>query len=625
MTITQNTINKSLEYFKVLPVTQDVQNVNSKSDFTPQKLHNLLAKGLVPTSRALPYIDWIKDYALQCISGNDLSKTFYRRWNDLFSRSEDERLADQLYHYLTTYGAESLGIYRPELVYLPANLEKNTKEENQLPVQIIDIEDQEKVIERAYKMLDSGMPLASQTVSDLLDILDGLGYKFTENKLANKEARARIASEKGVWPEEADDILRVLIYQATGRTLVIKDRETISALENSNYTLPQLSNQAEKKIATHNFNRHKKLLVAFKKAHSDNKPIINRIARKSKSLHQPQKQKILDNLTNGDYSYDEVTRAIIKESTFRVISALNAIRERLKDQEHPVRIYKIRNGKTFAKEDSTNNRETRKYQIYESILISNLLFRLKDQKIYIPSHIDYALPKSEKDFVGEIPAGSSFSLSADQEGLCIGVYWHEKNNIVDLDLSALTKDRCNNFTKVGWNSDWVDDDLGLSFSGDITRAPQGACEYLTWQPGVEWEALVLTNLFDGELNSSYYILGGYPRNFKREGLIQTENLQFALPMTMSKKQKITGLIVQDSETSKFYLYDGDFGNLPVSDTNGKSIKAMNALKQKLKSQMTLRELLQTGKNNFLVESPEDADIDLSLQNLNQDAFLNLFN
>jgi hypothetical protein len=100
-----------------------------------------------------------------------------------------------------------------------------------------------------------------------------------------------------------------------------------------------------------------------------------------------------------------------------------------------------------------------------------------------PAVLGVALPLSGKPAapgIGVMPRGSvSDVVPGEQDVLSFFVYWREKSQRTDYDLSALMTDR--SFER----SDWVSwqahhsADAAVTYSGDITSAPDGATEFIS--------------------------------------------------------------------------------------------------------------------------------------------------
>ncbi|WP_067716920.1 TerD family protein [Nocardia yamanashiensis] len=94
-----------------------------------------------------------------------------------------------------------------------------------------------------------------------------------------------------------------------------------------------------------------------------------------------------------------------------------------------------------------------------------------------PDMLDVALPLSGKGIghgLGVLPRGS---VSRVHGGLLrFFVYWHERSERTDFDLSALLLDA--DFEERGWLSYTNLTEVGGTHSGDITEAPDGASEFI---------------------------------------------------------------------------------------------------------------------------------------------------
>jgi hypothetical protein len=100
-----------------------------------------------------------------------------------------------------------------------------------------------------------------------------------------------------------------------------------------------------------------------------------------------------------------------------------------------------------------------------------------------PAVLGVALPLSGKPAapgIGVMPRGSvSDVVPGEQDVLSFFVYWREKSRRTDYDLSALMTDR--EFTRsdfVSWQA-YRSADAAVTYSGDITSAPDGATEFIS--------------------------------------------------------------------------------------------------------------------------------------------------
>lgn len=116
-----------------------------------------------------------------------------------------------------------------------------------------------------------------------------------------------------------------------------------------------------------------------------------------------------------------------------------------------------------------------------------------------PDMLEVALPLSGKAIsggLGVLPRGSIGPVRG--ELLRFFVYWHERAERTDFDLSALLLDI--DFEECGWLSYTNLTELGGMHSGDITEAPDGASEFIEIELGKVAAHAVLpqVNIYSGE-------------------------------------------------------------------------------------------------------------------------------
>ena len=72
------------------------------------------------------------------------------------------------------------------------------------------------------------------------------------------------------------------------------------------------------------------------------------------------------------------------------------------------------------------------------------LDRMEGKTIYIPYHVNYAMPVTEKQFTGHFPTGTSITVPQD---MIAGIHWTNTDRHIDMDLSVMNKNG-----KIGWDS-----------------------------------------------------------------------------------------------------------------------------------------------------------------------------
>ena len=154
------------------------------------------------------------------LSGDLLNKTFYASFSDILNKSRTELLFDQLLHYFTTYGQESItGTIDPGLVYIPGDkVSKNIPElktKKNVPVYYIEALSKESLIDKCIGLL-SGVALAENTMNKVFELLKLLNFDFStvyDRGVRNKEFLILVADTYGIYPENAVEALRYIIYK----------------------------------------------------------------------------------------------------------------------------------------------------------------------------------------------------------------------------------------------------------------------------------------------------------------------------------------------------------------------------------------------------------------------------
>ena len=487
-------------------------------------------KGLVIEPEAL----WAKKkilrfYKNEKLDGYGLNKTMHKSWKKILTTPRFNLLKEQINHYLSTYGSAF-------------------QDEMYIPNEVLDIPDAKvafKVV-KAYEpavmtakclgLLQSGIALKEETVDDILSVLVGeLSYRFTGNEnIKNREAVVKLADMYGVMPEDTLEFFRYIIFRVTGDTLLIKNEEVIQAIMESKFNpAVQFEQFGLEKLAAI-FNRFKPLFLAFKPKCATT---INKISKLSKKYHKPLVVNPL-NLVTSVFITDKDIHWLDNATPFALFKALSACYTRMQGQY--AFAYRIRNGKSFVK---TNTNSGVVWSNYEFILdYLKGRFKLKGIKVFLPRDVEYALPTSEKMYVGNIPTGSKFYGDA----LAVGVYWENQWGAHDLDLSGL-----NIGGKIGWNSDYKQGEGYLMYSGDITDAPNGAVEYLYAQYGLNEPTLVKNNVYSGDGNCEYKIIVGKGDKLDYDYMMNPNNLFVEAKCQSVQRQTILGLLLPEKGASVF--------------------------------------------------------------------------
>lgn len=632
--------------------------------------------------------DEIVDIAIDMYGkdGKKWNQTFHKDFEIVKNAPIEDLIAQQMIHYITTYGFESLGMYDNDLVYVPRE---------SLDIPELDLENIEfitikpltsdELTEKLMTLITSGIALSEQTVEDV-EVLSDFIDKNRFDEVSNREIKTYLYDKYNIMPKNPDDFLRYMLFKLTGNTLKIQSVDMIYQVRRSdkNKALKMLESyltdeNSYKKLSSI-FLRNKQLFLALKvkkedTEYSDIKVRMNRIINKLRKMsvynHKPLPKNILDNLTNKDISvnYDDLVKELDKITIFREIRILNGIRYRLFGNDNIV--YRIRNGKSYV---STLPGKTFEYisrleglnNFIMSHLISRLSDKVKGKTIYIPENVVYAVPTSEKQFFGDIPEGSYVEVPRN-DNVVYGVHW---NNIkygkptrvrrfygeeilpqgeerVDLDLKQMNKSDV-----FGWDASYRSSKSDILFSGDITNAqlPDGATELFYVGQNVGNVAFLVTlNMFTNnsqDVPFEFVIANAThrPENVSRYAL-DPNNILYKMDAIIknTERQKTLGLITI-SDTIRFYFNEFSLGNsVATSRRDAITMGAFDYLNTYGKTQLKLNELLKDSgaiivneptiktkviKNvdgnevSEIIDTP--VDLDLSLESITKDTIIDLF-
>jgi len=357
-----------------------------------------------------------KYFSKEKLDGYGLNKTFHKSWRRILSSDPGTLRMEQIRHYISTYGSNFQDeIYIPkEVVDVP---------QKKLVYKVIQALSKEVLTTKCLAMLQSGMALSDETINDLLSVLvDELSYTFTgEENIKNKEAMVKLADMYGVLPSDTLSFFRIVIYKVTGEALLIKSPEVIGAITASNYNPAVLFNKFGLEKLAEIFNRFKPLFLAFK---SKCPTTINKISKLSKVHHKPMVQNPLNFVTS--IILTDADRHWLGNATiFSLFKALSACYTRMHGQY--AFAYRVRNGKSYIKNRKVSGAVWPNYDFLMGYLKER--YNLSGKKFYFPKDVSFALPTSEKMYVGHIPTGTKFY----GDKLAVGVYW--KKSICTLEMA----------------------------------------------------------------------------------------------------------------------------------------------------------------------------------------------
>ena len=586
------------------------------------------------------------------IDGFLINQTFHKSFEKVTSSLTEKLIIEQLVHYFTTYGYESLGI-TDGTVYIPSEM-----------LYVPDLEDGYKFIfikrisskelkKRLWNLCMSGIALSHDTLENMEVLYSYMDIdKNNIEDIKNSEFRIRMYDKLSIIPENPIEFLRYLIYKLTGNSLLIKDKDTINSLESCDKTKAYILVNRYKNIyglkeLAEIFNRFKTLFLSLKtdisemgefyldddeidNVYTDDckalNTLINKISHLSKKYHKPFVQNDLDNFcewveANKDKKdFDVILKEKLeKAGVFRTIRILNYLNS---DSNH---VYKIRNGKAWVcKKGRTKVISKDVLFILEDFIVDKLKKNVFTKKVYFDDSVNLVLPQSEKQFVGNIPFGSSTSF--DKDNLVIGIHWFNTNDRIDLDLKIISNDY-----SIGWNTNYKKEDK-LIFSGDVTSAPEpnGASEYIYIDKDVDDTIFSLkinnfTSYVDGG-EFEFIVAKASRDDICKNYIVDPNNIILRIPGNKLQKgmaEHFLGSIIV-SDDIKFVFTDLCTSNRSVSFNSDVERTLREHIVHDSKNRCALKDyLIKAGA--IITEKPEEADIDLSINNLNRDSIISLFN
>jgi hypothetical protein len=537
---------------------------------------------------------------------NNYNTTFYSSVADVVERNRFELLVDQVLHYASTYG--SMDTVSPYIV------NEHFGEE---PVLSIDFSDC-KVIKPITKteigikvqdMLASGIALKGDTLDNLFSLIEEFNFQIDINVVKNIEAKMRLYALLDILPNSADEMVRFVVYQITGDTLLIKNRELIAKISYgySSTDMVKIHNQMVRfglEELSSVFFRYKPLFLALRRGTIMRK-LVNKLRKLANKHHKPFVAGYWETiLTKKDFDVQELIAKSKTISNFKLVRLIKAID--VKSSRSNSKFFLIRNGKTFIKANDNNVVPSRLLWVRE-ILMESLINNIREKttmldfnRVKLPTNLRLAVPTSEKTYVGNIPFGSYIIPS--KSNSIFGINWFGDDGAQDLDLSYM--DLKGN--KMGWNSSYYNEERSIVYSGDVTRANPEACEYMFCKKGLA-DGVIYVNAYCAKPDSKYrFFIGQTNDDFTVSRETPSENMiDFSAPMSITGEQCV-GFYVD----GHIYFSDLNQGNNRVSSTSRRMIETIEHFVSTKDSFVYWDEILTLAGCKIVVDD-EECDVDLS--------------
>ena len=624
----------TIRLFKAVPITAKrtkkltkellEKTIKKGFIFSPEVVYNYSERELNDLIKIIE-----KEFGLRA---EQMNSSFHKSWIKIKEASMEQLVMEQIIHYITTYGFERLEIYNEESVYIPNEKLEIPKLKEDINLIVINGYTKKELKEKLLKLLQIGIALGEDTIKDVEEVAIYVELDEEEvETIKNKEVKITLYDNLGIIPENPVEFLRYIIYKITGKTLLIKDDVTIEKIKEGDkeQLLNELFSKYKKKYGFERlaeiFYRFKPIFLSFR-INPQLKANINKIRRLAKKYHKPMKEDYLNEITSKIKRGEKIDEVILKKelarvNNFRKIRLLYALKFRTKEVSSI--IYKLRNGKGYATDFSFKNKEKAKkiFNIVMESITKDIKKNVKGKKIYIPEHITYTLPATEKQFTGDFPSGTYISIPKD---MIFGVHWDNVNgNRIDLDLSLI-----NPTGKMGWDSSYRTEDRSILFSGDVTSAPKpnGALELFYVKRQKMEEHILLVNYFNYELNIEvpFKIIVAKEKvsNFKNNYMVNPNNIITIAKSKINQKQKVLGLLVTTTNECRFYFAETYLGMSITSLSNEFIENARKYLFDFYRNTISLNDVLVKAGAK-IVTNKEKCDIDLSPENLEKDKIINL--
>lgn len=547
------------------------------------------------------------------LSNREWSNSFHKSWDKVATASDFELVFEQIVHYFSTYGMEALGLSAMPMLPVEKVLTDPDQRPNFNAFTIIRVVNDSEAMQLIKDYLRKTLAPHKDKVNAIIELMVITDVKPEE--VASFELKIARYDQLGTVPTRGDDFLRYVIYKMTGSTLVIKSHKAINDLKVAVSRNPLIVDKyfahADLVELSKFFYRFKPLWLAFKAADGC-VPYINKMRRLANTYHQPMSDVNVQNLSKlfKENRLDDAYRVMHNCSIRQLIKLYNHF-VATATAENSYSVYNIRNGKMWIAEADDNHINA--YTI-SKCLRNELSMRINGRytgKTYLlPSYIKYAVPITEKQFIGNIPYGSRVDLIKGRNVLAI--HWNNyKGHRTDIDLhfGSITR-------QYGWNSMYRSDDRGIMYSGDMTDATHGAVEAYRFTPDGDRYILSVNN-YTGEDNVPFeFFMTQKWESAPRGAVVDIEDALFApIPLKFADNNNQTiGLVNGD----RFFFYGGELGYNIVPKREYYE-GAINGLSNRVATMLTINELLEmSGARivneetvNDLTEEEKEQVIDLS--------------
>lgn len=508
------------------------------------------------------------------------------------TKSEFELITKQLFHYFEVYGLNTPGLF---------NLEVDEGKVIKLTfVKGLTISEIKTMI---LDLLYTNAPVKDTNV--VKELIRDLQITFDFDKIKNNELRIVLFDYSKHVFKNGDDAVRYMCYKATDNAMLIKSKEVIEAVKQK--PMPSMFFEKHDVQLAQVFNRHKKIIMSAK--NKNTKTAINRISRLSKQKHVP-----INESVNKKFISMALESKVSKDTLFNILDTAVSIRDKFKylnlleykKLRSSMDAFVIRNGKIHLKEGRKVYDQSKIEEVKNMILesLASDFLHLKNSSILLDKKVDYGLPVSRKQTIGNLPFGTEVSVK--DAKISSGVYWRDDWGAHDLDLSTID----NEGNRTGWGSySGYDKTNPVTFSGDMTSAYDGAMEFMT-STDVDYGLFV--NIFSGQTGAGFELVVGEngKDHWIKDAIIREKD-------NLKSRGNVVGFVKND----KFVVYYGRLNSDRWSDNK----KSGAVVKRGSSEFWTVKKVFDHLGINYSLDKEENVvyDYDLSYESFSYDKLENL--
>ena len=546
----------------------------------------------------------------------------------------DELRLHQVLHYLSVFSHQEDGScfgnipVDKESTYLPNEYLGLNNDQDPIKFTIIYPITVDELVEK-IKDLVSGIALKQETIELLMEIIPSYTNRFSIDDFKNKEIKAYLIDAGYYTPSNAIDLIRYIYYKKTGSTILIsskynkQDFNVNSYRYNSSELLASFTENYGVETIARTFNRYRDFWIMLKKDSKTNAKIINKASKLAKTLNVPCKQLPLDNIASPFVLDKDVIKELKKVTVFKKISLYNYLLNELTPSEY--KLYNIRNGKIFVKESKETKYPSviaRRLVLIANSIREDLKDKVEGKKFLLSKYVQYAVPTSEKNFIGNIPVCSKISTT---DNFSFGIHWFNlPNNRVDLDLHAESKN-----IHIGWNCDLRNS--VATHTGDVTNAPlpNGGAEAVYFKDQfVDDTAVITINNYTSADNVTTNLFFNWFNDDKvlnKDSILDINSDTLYIKDFVIEDDEMMLGFVRSDETGKkdFIFYSSRLGDRIVSKYDTVMDNIASAINSTIDNRLMLEDLIGMC-GGLITDNSEEADYNLDETNLVKNSFNFLF-